>query len=355
MDASILLGLVIIPLGLYSLYVTMILLRAKQRRKTRLALAASATQAKRKNAFTASTDETSRLEQALGKFIPNQFMRHFDDLTGLAPKLGHAVQEDIAIMFCDIRGFTGMSERLAPNDLIQFLNSYFLRMNGPIHKNNGFIDKFIGDAIMALFDHPGGNSSDKAQDAIKAAIAMQKAVRLYNEHRKNSNYNPIEVGIGVHYGSVTVGTVGSNERMDTTVIGDNVNVAAKLESLSKKYSAGVLISEEAYQAAGDNFAINVRVLDIVRIKGRMRPVKIYEVLDHLLEEQQIYKRQTHDLLEQGLNLRMRKQWKVAMSIFQQALQLTPDDPLVVHHIEMCHRCQKMTLPDEWEGAISVAS
>ncbi|MFC3093776.1 adenylate/guanylate cyclase domain-containing protein [Alteromonas sediminis] len=357
MESSPLVIFVVIPLSMYALVLTVILLKAKQRRRARqarkeLTLAASLAPSEKDRLLAQKADEAVRLNQTIQKFVPRQFMHHLQSSDADGLELGHAVEDKVAILFCDIRGFTGMSEELQPSDLIRFLNSYFLRMNGPIHQNNGFIDKFIGDAIMALFDHPNGTDADKARDAINAAIAMQKTVILYNEHRKNCDYQPVSIGIGIHFGMVTIGTVGSDDRMDTTVIGDNVNVAARLETLSTKYSAGIIISEEVLSIAGKDFQIATRMLDFVRVKGRSKPVKIYEVLDYLPDPKKQYYLQTQRLIEQGLACRITKKWDDALEIFQAALRVTPDDPLIIHHIEMCHRCQKMALPDDWDGAMS---
>jgi adenylate cyclase len=171
-------------------------------------------------------------------------------------------------MFCDIRGFTSLSEQMSPQQLMNFLNSYFLRMNAPIHDNGGFIDKFIGDAIMALFDHPHGTPADKACDAIKAALDLQKALRLYNHHRANSGYLPVKHGVGLHYGPVVLGTVGSDDRMDTTVIGDTVNVAQRIEGLTEQFNADILCTRSLIDAAQSKKEIAHRSIDTVVLKGK---------------------------------------------------------------------------------------
>ena len=130
--------------------------------------------------FLDKADEAQRLTQTFQKFVPRQFVDHFAKHGSSSLELGRADEDDVAILFCDIRGFTGLSERMKPHELMKFLNSYFLRMNDPIHQNGGFIDKFIGDAIMALFDHPDGHAADKANDALNAAIDLHRALAIYN-------------------------------------------------------------------------------------------------------------------------------------------------------------------------------
>lgn len=360
MDAAAVINFIVLPLSVYAIGVTAVLMRCEKLKKAKstraeLTLSTSLLKAAEEKAFKVKADEALRLSNTIQKFVPRQFMDHFEQNGVGNLELGHAVEDEVAILCCDIRGFTSMSEILTPRELMRFLNSYFLRMNGPIQQNHGFIDKFIGDAIMALFDHPGGTESEKSKDAINAAIALQKTVNLYNEHRKNCHYEPVSVGIGIHYGSVIIGTVGSDDRMDTTVIGDNVNVAFRIESLAPKYQAGILVSEQVLQAAGDDYQVESRMLDFVRVKGRSKPVKIYEILEHLNDTQKQSKLRTKEDIELGLACRMKKDWEQALSHFSEALRKTPDDGLVIHHIEMCHRCQSMALPDNWDGAMTSPS
>ena len=360
MELTTVLNFVVLPLLGYGIIATGFWLHCSSNRRAKnkrsgVTLSATLTQPDSSDSLRAKADEAQRLSNTIQKFVPRQFMEHFEQNGVGALELGHAVEDEVAILCCDIRGFTSMSEILTPHELMRFLNSYFLRMNGPIQQNNGFIDKFIGDAIMALFDHPGGNAANKAQDAVRAAVALQKTVNLYNEHRRNCNYDPVSVGIGIHYGSVIIGTVGSDDRMDTTVIGDNVNVAFRIESLAPKYKAEILVSEQVLDTAGEDFNIEARVLDFVRVKGRSQPVKIFEVLDHLPQHIKQHKLSIKQDIEQGLQCRMSKKWDKALAHFSDALRKTPDDRLIVHHIEMCHRCQAMALPENWDGAMTSPS
>ena len=301
--------------------------------------------------FIEKADEAMRLTQSFQKFVPKQFVDHFakhgeDTLT-----LGRADEDDVAILFCDIRGFTGLSEKMSPQELMNFLNSYFLRMNDPIHQNNGFIDKFIGDAIMALFDNPEGTNKDKSQDAIKAAIDLRIAINLYNQHRQNCDYPPINIGIGIHFGPVIVGTVGSDDRMDTTVIGDSVNLAFRLEALAPVYNSDIIVSAQAIETADSRHNFVYRMVDWVRVKGRQQPVEIYEVLDHLPPEEQRKKLANATLIQLGIQARINQNWTEALACFHQAIEINPHDQLVIHHIEQCNRVRQDTLPAHWDGAL----
>lgn len=301
--------------------------------------------------FKEKADESMRLTQTFRKFVPKQFVDHFAKHGSSSLELGRADEDELAILFCDIRGFTGLSEKMSPQELMNFLNSYFLRMNDPIHQNGGFIDKFIGDAIMALFDRPEGENSDKAQDAIRAALDLRYAINIYNQHRSNSNYPPINIGIGIHFGPVIIGTVGSDDRMDTTVIGDSVNIAFRLEALAPLYQTDIVVSAATLDVAEAKAHFSFRVLDLVRVKGRRSPIEIYEIIDHLPIETQRLKLANSDLIAKGLRNRIKQNWPKALGYFEQARQINPHDSLVRHHLEQCKKLQQLELGTDWDGAV----
>jgi adenylate cyclase len=301
--------------------------------------------------FDKSAEEAKELNKTFRKFVPKQFVDHLAKHGSDSLELGKADEDELAILFSDIRGFTGLSEQMSPQELMNFLNSYFLRMNDPIHQNNGFIDKFIGDAVMALFDSPKGTNVDKAQDAIRAALDLRYAINLYNQHRANCDYPPINIGIGVHFGPVIIGTVGSNDRMDTTVIGDSVNVAFRLEALAPIYNTDIVVSEQTLTQANAKELFQYRLLDWVRVKGRQTPIEIYEIIDHQEELLKMQKLANADLIKQGLDYRKQQDWQQAENSFQQALELYPQDPLAQHHLVQCSKLKSSILASDWDGSI----
>jgi adenylate cyclase len=303
--------------------------------------------------FKDKADEALRLTNTFQKFVPKQFVDHFSKHGSGSLELGRAVEDEVAILFCDIRGFTGLSERMSPQELMKFLNSYFLRMNDPIHLNGGFIDKFIGDAIMALFDHPDGENKDKATDAIKAALDLRYAITIYNEHRSNSNYPPVNIGIGIHFGPVIIGTVGSDDRMDTTVLGDSVNLAFRLEALAPRYKTDIVVSAQTLKVAEASKRFKYRVLDWVRVKGRTAPIEIYEIIDHQASDVQKLKLANADLIKQGLDCRINQDWEQARQHFRDALIINPQDTLVIHHLEQCDLLQNSPISKNWDGALDL--
>ncbi|MFT2091797.1 adenylate/guanylate cyclase domain-containing protein [Paraglaciecola sp. 2405UD69-4] len=296
-------------------------------------------------------DEAMRLNQTFRKFVPKQFVDHFAKHGSDTLELGRADEDELAILFTDIRGFTGLSENMTPQELMNFLNSYFLRMNDPIHQNNGFIDKFIGDAVMALFDRPTGTNADKAQDAIRAALGLRAAIVLYNSHRAKCHYPAVNIGIGVHFGPVIIGTVGSEDRMDTTVIGDTVNIAYRLETLAPKYFTDIVVSEETLKQADAEGVFVYRILDWVRVKGRQTPIAIYEVIDHQDEAVKELKLANAHYIELGITYRKQQKWDLATEQFTLAHDVNPQDPLVTHHLQQCELLKNSQLDPDWDGSI----
>ena len=346
-------------LTVYSAVVSVLYVRRSRRFKYRLRKALSRNtskyeatlQAADEARFQAAADEALKLTQTFQKFVPRQFVEHMATTDVDSLELGYAAENDVAIMFCDIRGFAGFSESITPQELMNFLNSYFTRMNDPIHQNRGFIDKFMGDGIMALFDHQGGTPKQKALDAVQAALDLRKALTIYNGHRKNCDYEPINMGIGIHFGQVIMGTVGSEDRMDTTVIGDSVNIASRLEALTPKYQADIIVSAQVLQIIGPGFEIKTRLLDWVRVKGRKAPIEIYEILSHLPEQEQDKKLAVQTKIAAGLACRINQQWEESIAYFETALAISPNDSLVHHHIDVCRIYRNLDLAPDWDGAL----
>jgi adenylate cyclase len=204
---------------------------------------------------------------------------------------------------------------------------------------------------MALFDRPTGTNTDKAQDAIRAALDLRYAINLYNQHRSNCNYPPVNIGIGIHFGPVIIGTVGSDDRMDTTVIGDSVNIAFRLEALAPKYNTDIVISAQTLDQAEAKGLFEYRLLDWVRVKGRKSPIEVYEIIDHMDPKVKQLKLANAKLIEQGLDYRKEQQWEQSISLFQQALKINPEDTLAIHHLEQCAKLQNTELPKDWDGSI----
>jgi len=207
---------------------------------------------------------------ANSRFVPAEFLKYLNKQSVEDIKLGDQIQAKMSILFADIRDFTSLSEEMTPFQTFNFINSYFSRMGPIIRKNNGFIDKYIGDAIMALF--PGA-----PDHALNAAIEMKKALKEYNIHRAKDGYKPINFGIGIHTGDLILGVIGEEMRYDSTVIADSVNLASRLESVTKTYRSDIIISGDVYDNLNNQNNYCCRQLDFIEVKGKKEPIKVYEV------------------------------------------------------------------------------
>ena len=214
----------------------------------------------------------SRINLSLERFIPKEVLSYLQRDSILEIKLGDFSEHSMAVMFADIRDFTSLSETMTPHENFQFINSYLGRMGPVVRRHNGFVDKYMGDGIMALF--PG-----KPEDALRAALAMREALMEYNGHRKQTGYQEIRMGIGVHRGPLMLGTIGENRRMDSTVISDAVNTASRLEGLTKKLTVDLLVSEETISALSDSVRSEFRFafLSEETVKGRKQPLRVYTI------------------------------------------------------------------------------
>jgi two-component system sensor histidine kinase ChiS len=236
----------------------------------------------------------------------------------------------MTILFSDIRSFTAMSETLTPQENFNFLNSYLSRIGPVIRKNHGFIDKYIGDAIMALF--PG-----EPENAVRAALEMQRELEVYNGHRKNTGYAPIRIGIGLHTGSVMLGILGEEERLEGTVISDAVNLSSRLQALTKTYGAKTIFSESVLAAVRDPRAYRYRRLDRVVVEGRKKPVSIYELFQTDSPEDVRWKQKTRPHFEKAVSLFQAGQLAEAQALFRAILKAHPDDRAASSYQVRCRR------------------
>ncbi len=211
-------------------------------------------------------------EKAFGRFVPKEFLQFLsiDNVRGV--RLGMQAERKLTILFADIRNFTGLSETMTPQENFDFLNSYLSQMEPMIVPFRGLIDKFIGDAIMALFP-------EETDDAVRSALAMLERLDNYNKGRTRAGYQPIKIGIGINTGIVMLGTVGGIGRMEGTVISDAVNLASRLEDMSKTFGVPLLISEHTLNSLEDPSRYCIRFLARNRAKGKLEAQSVYEVFD----------------------------------------------------------------------------
>ncbi|MEM1170732.1 MAG: adenylate/guanylate cyclase domain-containing protein [Cyanobacteria bacterium P01_H01_bin.35] len=275
-----------------------------------------------------SLDNELQLTTATTKFVPEKFisLMGYKNITDV--KLGDSIQLKMSVLFADIRNFTTLIEAMSSQDSIRFINAYLSRMEPLIVNNHGFIDKYIGDAIMALF--PG-----QADDAIEAGISMLKRLTEYNKTRQRPDRQPLKIGIGINTGDVVLGTVGGIQRIDGTVVGDTVNLASRLEQLTKVYHVPLLVSNSTIQLLENYLKYSIRLIDRVQVKGKTEMVTFFEVFDadppEILEAKRITKHQ----FEKAMIYYFQGEINQAAQLFQDCLSKNPGDQVAKVYLERC--------------------
>jgi len=222
----------------------------------------------------AGLKERDKVKSLFSKFVGSSIT---NDLLHREIALG-GVRKDVVVFFSDIRGFTAMSEVLPPENVVEMLNSYFSIMVKIINDSGGVVDKFIGDAIMAIWGAPN-SSPDDAERAVMACLKMRQALVSFNEQRIAEQKSPLIVGMGLNFGSAVAGTIGSTERMEYTVIGNTVNTASRIEAATKSFGTDLLISDEVVERCAHKFIL--KLAGEVEVKGRSQPLKLYKVLGYI--------------------------------------------------------------------------
>ncbi len=300
------------------------------------------------NRFVRLHDETEELNENLEKFnaasrrfVPFEFLKMLDKASILDVNLGDQVQRDMAVLFSDIRSFTSLSEKMTPKENFDFINSYLDKVGPVIRDHHGFIDKYIGDAVMALFP-------SSAEDALAAALAMHDRVSEWNQRRAQHKYAAVKIGIGIHQGRVMLGTIGEHQRMDGTVIADAVNLASRIESLTKNYGAGTLISDFSWQSVKDKHKYDSRLVDRVAVKGKNEPVDLIEVFNSDVDDLRKLKLRQKAAFAAALDLYRRGNFSDAKSAFLQLAAENARDITLRLYLERIERYIQYP-PREWLG------
>ncbi len=273
-------------------------------------------------------DLLRQTENAYGRFVPHQLLRLLNAESILDLELGEQTEKSMTILFSDIRDFTSLSESMSPQQTFAFINSFLGEMEPVISRHGGIIDKYIGDAIMALF--PSG-----ADEGLHSAIAMLAQLQTYNEGRARAGYPPVRIGIGLNTGIVMLGTVGGTQRMEGTVISDAVNLASRLEEITKVYQTPLLISEHTLYALGDESKYCIRYLDRIRVKGKAQPQSVYEVFENDSAQTQAGKLATRTRFEEAVAYYHLKAVDRAIPLFETCLCDVPEDRPAQIYLERC--------------------
>jgi adenylate cyclase len=284
-----------------------------------------------------------RLRSTMARYMPKEVADKL--LEGGEGALGGKLQK-ASVLFTDIRGFTSISEKIGPQETVKLLNEYFGQMVDILFEHGGILDKYIGDAIMAVFGAPFAAPED-ADNAIKAAVGMLRSMRRFNEQRFGAGQEPIMMGIGVNTDDVLSGNIGSLKRMDYTVIGDGVNLASRLESANKSYGTQLLVSEFTVRDLREPHSL--REVDRIRVKGKSQPVAVYEVLDHFGDGTPARDVSALDSFRAGLSEYRARSWRRAREAFEQTLRRNPHDGLSRLYIARCGYFAENPPAEDWDG------
>lgn len=254
--------------------------------------------------------------------------------------------ENLTLFFSDIRDFTSISENFKVEQVVDLLNDYLSRMVKIIFNNEGTLDKFIGDAVMAFWGAPL-KDPDHHYKAVLTAIQMIKDLKILNQENIDKDLPDLNIGIGIHTGDVILGNIGSEQKLDYTVIGDSVNLASRLEGLTKKYSCQILISQTTYSHVKER--ITCRLLDYIKVKGKKRPIKIYEVINQTNHADKTTA-WIMALTNEAFKLYSTCQFEKAIGIYKQILEIKTDDFLSTLFIQRCQDFIQTPPPPDWDGS-----
>src|SRR6187401_1020799 len=289
-----------------------------------------------------------RIHEVTKKFVPHEFIRSLGKETLTDVKLGDQVEKIVTVLFTDIRDFTTLSEKMTPEENFHFVSSFNARLGPVIRSNNGFINQYLGDSIMAIFP-------ENPEDALRAAVGMQKAVHELNKERKEVGLPSIRAGIGMHTGSLIMGITGDEFRMDAATISDTVNTAARIESLTKYYKSPLLLSDHTLQYLNGQTDFHFRHLGSKKFKGKNNLLSIVEFINGFDELQFERKQQTLLQFNEAMNAYHDQQFETALQLFQTILTNDPDDLTAHFFITNTKKYLREGVPKNWTGAEEMVS
>jgi len=284
--------------------------------------------------------------EAANKFVPHEFIGSLgrDLITDI--QLGDKVEKIVTVLFSDIRDYTSLSENMTPEENFSFVCAFNERMGPIIRAHHGFINQYLGDAIMAIFP---GNSSD----ALEAAIKMQRAVKELNKDRASLGKPMIKIGVGMHTGPLIMGITGDHERLDAATISDTVNTASRLESMTKLYGVNILLSEASVRDLKDPSLFYFRELGIIQLKGKLAPVSIFECFNGIDEKEFQQKLLALPFYKEGFYDYFNKSFKAASDKFGQVLKIFPEDKTTRLFLGKANEYLDHGIPEDWTGIVEM--
>lgn len=268
--------------------------------------------------LTQSLERQRALSQASSRFVPYDLLQLLEKENITEVLLGDHVSTHMSVMFSDIRGFTTLSEKMTPQDNFAFVNGYLNRISPIIREHSGFIVKYLGDGMMAVFPQ-------SATDCVDAGIAKLKMLQTYNVEREARGDLPLQIGIGVNHGAMMLGMVGESGRMQGDVLSDAVNIAARLEGLTKQFGVSFIVSESTIKSISDTSKYSIRALGQANVRGKENAVSLFEIFDADPPEMREAKLRTKPDFERGVSQFMAQQFGDASESFQSVLEQYPED------------------------------
>ena len=302
----------------------------------------------KRQAQEALNEELTKVNAAFGRFVPHEFIKALGHDQISEVKLGDQVEKEVTVFFSDIRSYTSISEEMTPRENFNFLNSYFGRVGPLIKKHHGFVNQYYGDGIMSLF-------LQQPEDAISAAIAIHIALRKYNKERKAKRRTTIKIGIGVHCGPLMLGVIGDVLRMEANVVADTVNIASRMEGLTKYYGASIITSAPTLMRIQNPDKFHYRYLGKVQVKGRKEPIGVYDFFDG--DKPAIIQRKLDslDAFKEGMEAYYEKSFVQSARLFDQVLAVFPQDKAAQWYKENSTRHILEGVPDSWDGVIMMTN
>ncbi len=289
--------------------------------------------------YFAEEKQKKEIRSAFGQYVQPEFVEQLIAQPNLL-KLG-GQKKRLTVLFSDIAGFTSISEEKAPEELVSFLNEYLGTMTDIIFKHSGTVDKYIGDAVMAFWGAPI-DQDNHAELACRSTLKMMQKVKELAPQDTN-----IHSRFGIATGDMIVGNIGSYNRFNYTVLGDTVNLAARLEAANKKFGSNTMIAEKTYEDVKDVFY--GRQLDFLVVKGKTKPVRVYELMGEKSDPDTEELEKIISTYQKGLDFYLNREWDKAMNRFQEVLSLKPEDGPSETYIERCKKFKEEPPPKDWDG------
>jgi two-component system sensor histidine kinase ChiS len=267
-----------------------------------------------------------KINEAYGKYLPGSFLKMLDKRRIIDFKLGDMAEKEMTIMFSDIRSYTNLSESMSPHDNFRFLVKYLKQIGEMLNKNKGFPVQYYGDGVMAMFH-------GKTDYPVHAALDMHKQVALYSADRVKKGRRPINIGVGLHTGNVIMGIRGDDWRWEGGIVGDSVNIASRIEGLTKMFGASTILTEDVFTRLEKPAQFHFRYLGKVQVKGKDKPLKIYELLDAENPETFSSKMKILDAFNEAVHCFLNNDWNKALALFREVMS-EYDDKATAYYISI---------------------